>query len=183
MRLRALLVVALVSGACAPLPYQAGPYPGPYARMNPYPSRYRPEPASTSVVGRWDNVMMLAAGTPVQVLTMDGGKAAGEVTSADVSALRLLTASGEVALEADQVMRVDRVTAYKDYRAAAGRGAAIGAGAVGVMGLLVGHMPPARVFGAGAIMGASAGVQDMSYDAGPVTIYLSPRARGGGTRP
>jgi hypothetical protein len=168
----------MACAACAPLPYHTGAYPGPYARVNPYVSRYRPDPAATAVVGRWDNVMMLAAGTPVQVLMMDGRKASGGVASADGETLRLLTASGEITVAADDVMRVDRGVATVDYTVAAGRGALVGAGVVGVMGLIAGHMPPPRLFGAGAIIGAASGVQSVADVAGPTTIYLSPRVRG-----
>jgi hypothetical protein len=173
--LAALLPMTLL--ACAPLPYAMGRYPGPHARVHPYP--YRPAPAeapAASVVGRWDNVMLLPVGTPVQVLTFDGRKPEGQLTWADAATLRLQTASGEYAVAVEDVMRVDRLPlpASRDYGKAAARGAAAGAGVVGVLGLLVGQMPPARVFAAGAVMGAGATVQDASYLRGPVMIYLAP---------
>jgi hypothetical protein len=175
-----MAALTLTCAACAPMPYQAGRYPGPYAPVNPYAFRApRPEAQAGPAVGRWDNVMLLPAGTPVQVLMMDGRKAGGNLTSADATILRIVTASGEVELAAIDVMRVDRLPepASRQYGKAAAAGAAAGAGLAGVAGLIVGHMPPARIFAAGAIIGAGAALQDASYARGPVMIYLAgPRA-------
>jgi hypothetical protein len=71
-------------------------------------------------------------------------------------------------------MRVDRLaggtrSAVKD----AARGAAFGAGVVGVLGLIAGHAPPARVFAAGAIIGAEQNVELGSLARGATTIYLA----------
>lgn len=63
----------------------------------------------------------------------------------------------------------------------AARGAAYGAGAVGVLGLIAGRMPPPRLFLAGAIAGAAAGVPPHEMPAGPGTIYLAPHTSAGGT--
>ncbi len=175
--LAAALSMAIVAAGCAPSAYLRGRYPGPFARLSPYPSHYAiPEMSPTSAVGRWDTVMLLPAGTPVQVLTFDGRKPAGDVTSVDGATLRLVTPSGEIALARADVMRVDRLPppSSREYREAAGRGAAVGLGVVGIIGLIAGHMPPARVFAAGAITGAGSGIQDASCLRGAVTIYLAP---------
>ena len=64
-----LAALTLMCAACAPMPYQAGRYPGAYAPINPYAFRApRPEAQTGSAVGRWDNVMLLPEGTIVQVL-------------------------------------------------------------------------------------------------------------------
>lgn len=173
-----LVLLALSASACAPMPYAARRYPGPYAPVSPYGFRApRAEVSTTaSAVGRWDNVMLLPAGTPVQILMFDGRKAGGQVLSADATAVRVLGPSGEEALPMDEVMRVDRLppSASEDYSRAAARGAAWGAGVVGVMGILVGHMPPARVFAGGAIAGAGAAMQGAEYMREAVMIYLAP---------
>ena len=175
--LAVLLPLTILCAACVPAGYRRGAYPGPHVRTHPYPYGYgRTEVPSSSVVGRWDNVMLLPAGTPVQVLMMDGRKAGGEVMSADATTLRMLAVSGQVDLAAAEVMRVDRLplSQSREYREAASRGAAWGAGAVGLIGLLVGHMPPARMFAAGAIMGAAQSAENLSLVRGPVMIYLAP---------
>lgn len=172
--------LTLTCAACAPMPYQAGRYPGPYAPVNPYAFRApRPEAQAGPAVGRWDNVMLLPAGTPVQVLMFDGRKPGGEVSSADGDTLRIVTPSGQVELPRSDVMRVDRLPppAAQDYGKAAGLGAASGAAIAGVVGLLVGHMPPAHVVAASAMMGAGAGVQDAASVRVPVMIYLAPPRR------
>jgi hypothetical protein len=124
-------------------------------------------------VGRWDNVMMLAAGTPVQVLTMDGAVAAGPLVAADSVTLRIRVASGEAALAAADVMRVDQVGSSDTLREGV-RGAAYGAGAVGVLGLIVGHLPPPRLFLAGGIIGGNEQIQLARLGKGSRIIYLSP---------
>jgi hypothetical protein len=74
----AALALAMVTTACAPVAYTGGArplgYPGARGMYGPA-ARYQ---ISAPPIGRWDNVMMLAAGTPVQVLMMDGGVARGQ---------------------------------------------------------------------------------------------------------
>jgi hypothetical protein len=173
-----LTVIALsfLSTACAPgsfpmrtFPERYGRYPGPAYD----PARYVPAP---SPAGRWDNVMMLAAGTPVQVLLMSGALASGQIASASSSTLRIMTASGVVDVAARDVMRVDRAEAGKMNSALrdGAKGAAVGAGAIGVLGLITGRMPPPRLFAAGAILG---GYNQIGLAAVPdgsaVTIYVA----------
>jgi hypothetical protein len=130
-------------------------------------------------IGRWDNVMMLGAGTSVQVLTMDGGMATGQVIGADSSRLRLRVASGEVDLASEDVMRVDRLEGSRSMVSDGAKGAAFGAGAVGVLGLIIGHVPPARLFAAGAIAGAYNNVELGAVARGGATVYLAPAAAPG----
>jgi hypothetical protein len=118
--------------------------------------------------------MMLRTGTPVQVLTMEAGLTEGRLLSATGTRLSLQTAAGESVLTAADVVRVDLVAASAVSQGL--RGAATGAGAVGVLGLLAGRMPPARVFAAGAITGAYAAAQVQLLAPGPQTVYLVDRA-------
>jgi hypothetical protein len=138
----------------------------------------RPDYANVPTpVDRWDNVMMLAPGTPLKVLMADGALADGAIVSATTSTLRLRTISGEVELAAADVVRIDRAPQGANSLTQAGvRGAAYGAGIVGLIGLALGHAPPPRVFLAGAIAGAANGVEWQQRMApGPSTIYLAPQ--------
>ncbi|MEP6918274.1 MAG: hypothetical protein ABJC89_21680 [Acidobacteriota bacterium] len=172
-----VMSLAVLSTACVPaypmrsFPDRYGRYPGPGYD----PGRFVPAP---SPAGRWDNVMMLAAGTPIQVLLMNGGQATGQITSASSDALRLQTASGDRAISAADVMRVDRVLSDKVTGAVreGAKGAAVGAGAVGVLGLIVGRMPPPRVFLAGAAIGGYNQLALAPTDRGAVTIYVAAAA-------
>jgi hypothetical protein len=56
------------------------------------------------------------------------------------------------------------------------RGAAFGAGVVGVLGLITGHVPPPRLFGAGAIVGAYQNYELAGLARGATTIYLAESA-------
>src|SRR3990172_8142723 len=174
MALTLLGAAAATAAACVPGGYPMRGVPGPYGMARPYPSIYGAPPASIAV-GRWDNVMLLPPATPVLVLMMDGRKAGGQFLSADAVTVKVLTPSGEVALAASDVMRVDKVPgeASRDYVNAGARGAAVGAGLVGVAALFAGHLPPARVFAGGAILGAGQSLSDTAVVRTPVTIYLA----------
>jgi hypothetical protein len=127
-------------------------------------------------IGRWDNVMMLAAGTPVQVLLMDGRIATGLVRGADSASLTLKVASGDIELASARVMRVDRLAAPQSAVKDGARGAAFGAGVVGVLGLIAGKVPPARLFAAGGIVGAYNNVEVGAATRRNAVVYLAPQA-------
>jgi len=171
-RVVVLLPLVAVLGGCAyPAASLSSRYPGQYPLR---PRSYGPQVNFGGLpVGRWDNVMMTAVGTPVFVLMMNGDTASGEVVSATDENLRLHVAAGEVNLPASSVMRVDRMTTNRDTVKDGARGAAYGAAVVGVMGLIVGHVPPPRLFAAGGIIGASQTVQDSLAMRGAITIYLA----------
>ena len=169
------VVVAALSAGCVPAGYTMRTMPGGYGGHG---SMYGPTAgfgAAPSPIARWDNVMMLAVGTQVDVLMMDGGRAAGPVVAASRSSLRLRSAVGEVDLEAADVMRVDRVDGSGPRSAVreGAKGAAVGAGAVAVLGLLVGHVPPPRTFLAGGIIGAYEQTQLARNIGGSATIYVA----------
>lgn len=160
----ALLVAVVLTSGCVGSMY--GVHPPRYAAARPA----TPSPP----VGRWDNVMILSAGTPVQVLTMEAGLSEGRMVAATGSVLRLGTPAGELSIAASDVVRVDRLPDNDSVRQAL-RGAATGTGAAGVLGLLFGRMPPARLFAAAAITGAYTGVQMHLATSGSATIYLADR--------
>ncbi len=175
-KLLLVLPLFVVCSGCVAAGYQMGPPPGghpAHQAMHPQPlARF---PVLAAPIGRWDNVMMLALGSTVQVLRADGGVVTGSIVGASASSLRVRVASGDVDLPATDVMRVDRL---KSPGAGAVRdgaeGAAWGAGVVGVVGLIVGRMPPPRLFAAGAIIGANQSIQSGRLGPDAVTIYVSP---------
>ncbi|MBA3886040.1 MAG: hypothetical protein H0X67_09955 [Acidobacteria bacterium] len=164
-----VVLVAVGVSACA--------YPGMYGpRMAPPHQRAMMAPqAPASPVGRWDNVMMLEPGVPLRVLRMDGTRADGRFRSASPTVLRVSAVDTALEIAHADVARVDRLTHFgEDARAETARGAAVGLGTVGVLGLITGRMPPARHWGAGAIVGGYAAGQSQMMVAGPGTIYLAP---------
>jgi hypothetical protein len=173
-----LFMVTLVglSTACVyPAQSLSRPYPG-QSVMYPRPVGPQVDVASLPI-GRWDNVMMSGVGTPVMVLTMDSKTASGEIVSATSDTLRLRVASGEVEIAAADVMRVDRLAGGpREVVKDGARGAAFGAGVVGVLGLITGHVPPPRLFAAGAIVGAYQNYELASPARGATTIYLAESA-------
>ena len=169
--MRAVLFVIIAAGAstgCAPLASTHGlPGMGSWSR----PAAALPSVNLSAVLDRWDNVMMLPKGARIHVLRMDGSQAEGDVVKASAKALTLQVAAGEIEIPTEAVARVDRVLSGQRPRRALS-GALHGAGLVGVLGLMAGEAPPARLFAAGALAGAEVGVHSQP-SAGPQTIYLS----------
>jgi hypothetical protein len=175
-KLLAVVTLATLTSACATAgyPYQQLPpgyYPGsrvygPQMGLPPYQPAVQP-------IGRWDNVMMLAAGTTVQVLLMDGGVATGRVAAADSSSLSLRVVSGNVELASAKIVRIDRLDGPESAVKDGAKGAALGAGVVGVLGLIAGKAPPARLFAAGGIIGAYNNVELGQAARRNAIIYLA----------
>lgn len=171
----AIVCAATLTSACATAGYML-PLVAYRRHAPPPPHAY----AAPSPVGRWDNVMLLPVSTPVLALMTDGRQVGGTLIAANAGALQVRTVSGDVELPAADVMRVDRMPppASRDNVEQGGRGAAAGVGVVGVLGLIAGQMPPARLFAAGAIIGASGSVQAAAAARSPATVYLAPRPGG-----
>ena len=173
---------ALAAGCAVPIQTLAGAYPGgygnPYAQRPMYPRPVGPQFNLASLpIGRWDNVMMSAVGTPLLVLLMNGTTANGALVSATSETVRLHVAAGDVELQAADVMRVDRLRGgTRDAVKDGARGAAFGAGVVGVLGLIAGHVPPPRLFVAGGIIGAEQNIELAQVAKGSTTIYLAESA-------
>ena len=170
-----VLPLSILATGCVAAGYPMRPPAGAYPVQRPMYAQPAPIQGASLPIGRWDNVMMLAPGSTVQVLMASGAVATAEVIRASTSDLRIRTVSGDLDLPVTDVMRVDRVKGPGNGAVRDGvKGAAWGAGIVGVAGLVIGHMPPPRLFAAGAVIGASQGVQIGRMSAGPATIYLSP---------
>jgi hypothetical protein len=185
--MKSLLVIvpcaALAAGCAVPIQTLAGAYPGgyvnPYAQRPMYPRPVGPQVnlAASLPIGRWDNVMMSAVGTPLLVLMMNGTTANGALVAATSASVRLHVAAGDVELQAADVMRVDRLSGGAgDVVKDGARGAAFGAGVVGVLGLIAGHVPPPRLFAAGGIIGAEQNIEVAKLARGSTTIYLAESA-------
>ena len=171
MKMRTALIVATVlTTGCVPSMYTAGALAR--ARHRPAP---RAEVSLPSPVGRWDNVMMLEAGTPLRVLTMDGRVATGHFVLANIEAVTIATGNREEIVAAGEVMRIDREagSGKGSLRRETIKGAALGAGAAGVAGLLLGVTPPPRVFAAASVIGAYQEGTGAALTPGPATIYLA----------
>ena len=177
-KLLILLIPALLTTACAPGLYSMAAM----SARSRHTSHLYNRPAEVSPVGRWDNVMMLEPGTPLKVLTMDGTVVTGNFVAATARTLRLGAGNlGPLAMT--DVMRVDRVgTASASVAKQGARGAAIGIGAAGVFGLMLGIAPPPRVFAGAAVIGAYNGAADAAGAPRLGTIYVasSPATSGGG---
>jgi hypothetical protein len=178
---KALIIIPFAAAAaatgCVPM-YGAGmrAMPGAY----PYRPVYGPSVSipMASPVGRWDNVMMLPRGASIEVLTADGQRTTAGFVAATNTVLRLQSNAGEKEISAGEIMRVDRWYGGPDGARStardAAKGAAVGAGAMGVLGLLAGVAPPARVVAAGAIAGAYESAEAGRAQRHTVTIYLAP---------
>ena len=172
MRLIPLFPLIVVVGGCA---YPTASLSNGYAGQSPAP----PRPYSVQLnfaavpVGRWDNVMMTAVGTRLFVLMRNGDTTTGEIVSATDDNLRLRVSATEIDLRASEIMRVDRIVTDRDVVKDGARGAAYGAAFIGVLGLILGHVPPVRAFAAGGILGASQGVQDSLASRRATIIYIA----------
>jgi hypothetical protein len=169
-KLLVILVPCMLTTGCAPALYAAGAMSRrPNAHAHVINTAPPPSPA-----GRWDNVMMLEPGTPLKVLRMDGTVVTGRFVVANNTTLRIAADGLEGGISSADVMRVDRVgTASGVIGKGGAKGAAVGAGAAGVLGLLFGVAPPPRVFAGAAILGAYHGAETAAGTPGPGTIYLA----------
>ena len=171
--------VAAVTTACVPM-YSGSAMRGmPPAALSRSPT-YGPSipVAAPAAVGRWDNVMMLPYGAAIEVLSAEGQRTSARFVAATTAFVRVQSVAGEAEIPAEAVLRIDRWLGGPEGTPSvvrdAARGAAVGAGAVGVLGLLVGRMPPARTLAAGAIVGGYNNAQTGRALRQSVTIYLAP---------
>jgi hypothetical protein len=177
-RIVVMVSLTLVATACSPAGYPMGTAFNPYGYQRTGPTYQVP---AQLPVGRWDNVMMLPVGALIQVLLIDGSKPAGPIVSAAVDRVRIHTAGGDVELPSRDVVRVDRqIAPVRSAVQDGARGAAFGAGVVGVLGLISGRVPPPRMFLAGGIIGAEQNVELNRLAGGASIIYLAPSVSSGG---
>ena len=181
---KALVIIpfaaAALTTACVPMSGVPSMHAIPPAYPYRGPAAYGPSVAAAPAalpVGRWDNVMMLPEGAAIEVLTADGRRTSGKFASATNREVRVQSASGELDIPAESVVRIDRwlggPEGIQSVARDAARGAAGGAGAIGVMGLLVGRMPPARIFAAGAVVGGYDNAEAGRAVRRAIIIYLA----------
>ncbi len=176
-RIVVMVFLTVATTACSPAGYPVGTAFNSYGRGRIGPTYEVPAPLP---VGRWDNVMILPVGAFVQVLLFDGSRAAGTIVSAAVDGVRMHTVSGDLELPFSDVVRVDRQAGSMRSGVMDGaRGAALGAGVVGVLGLIAGRVPPPRLFLAGGIIGAYQNVELNRLSDRASLIYLAPSVSSG----
>jgi hypothetical protein len=171
----AIVSLTLLSAGCSPMLYSGytrppltAPY-GPSAAVGPLP------------IGRWDNVMRLPHGSTIDVLTPDGRPNVGLVQMATASTVTIRIDDQEVEIDRVNVIRVDLVDfPGSEVQAAArsgARGALLGAGAMALVGFVVGGSawpPPGALIRAGVVGGAVASVQSSMTARQGRMIYLAP---------
>ena len=139
-----------------------------------------------TVTGRWDNVIALAPGANLAVMTIDGDVHVGRFVKAGLQWLSLAVDGTARELSRADVMRIELVSGSGSRGGADDvmRGAATGAAAVGGAMMLVPYLvsgdvwvPPARFWGFGAALGAIGAVQRKKLEAHDRTVYLAPELR------
>jgi hypothetical protein len=174
-KLLSIIPLAISAASCVPI-YGAYAPPAGYAPAAPR-APYQPMPiVNPGPMDRWTNVMLLTRGAEIAVVTDEGQLTTGNFLAATSTFVRMVARAGEIEIPAASVVRVDlmrggRSTVARDAAA----GGAFGAGVVGLLGLAGGQMPPARLFAAGAILGAyeSAAWGRQVNSRSSVTIYVA----------
>jgi hypothetical protein len=170
-----LVPLAMVAAGCSPMVYQGyrPTMPGTYA-----PAAFAQPPLP---VGRWDNVMRLAAASMIDVLTLDGTANVGPFVWADAQSLVIQRNGGDVRIPRTDIIRVDVVDAPGSEAKAVARntlrGALLGAGASVLVSAVIGGPawpPPGAWLRAGAAAGGVAGAQGALGARQPRMVYLAP---------
>ena len=180
---RLLIVIPFAMGLTACVPIYGASAPRAGYPVYPYRGPYGPAagvaPAALPI-GRWDNVMMQPHGAWLDVLTADGHRNSGTFVTASNEFVRLKVEGSEIDIAVDSVVRVDRLFGGPESSQTIGRdamrGAAVGAGAVAVLGLVAGRTPPPRLFAAGAIGAAYENAQAGRELRSSTIVYLAPSA-------
>ena len=181
---KALIIIpfAALSATAGCVPMYGAAMHGSPAAFPLRPAVYGPSVGmgTAAPIGRWDNVMMLPRGMSIDVLTADGQRTTATFVTATNTLLRVESDAGEVEIPAEAVIRIDRwyggPAGTKSVARDAAKGAAVGAGAMGVLGLLTGVAPPSRVVAAGAITGAYNYAESGRAMRTSVVVYLAPGA-------
>lgn len=177
-RMVLMSLVTLLATGCAPIYTGAMAAGGPFRPRGAAARPYEPPP-----IGRWDAVMSLEKASTISVLTTDGGTRTAVFAGATVDSLTLVGSVADISIPRVEVVRVDLVRA-SGRGASMARDAAVG-GLVGAVTAGVGlalipflasgevWVPPARVWGVGAILGAAGAMMNPKDDRRQRTIYLA----------
>jgi hypothetical protein len=171
----AIVSVTLLSAGCSPMLYSGYTRPpvtapfGPPAAMGPLP------------IGRWDNVMRLPHGSTIDVLTPDGTPNVGLIQMATATTVTVQVDGHDVEIDRVRIIRVDLVdlpgSEAQAVARSGARGALLGAGAMALVGFVIGGSawpPPGALIRAGVAGGAVSGVQSSLTNRQGRMIYLTP---------
>ena len=156
-------IATLSATSCAALmtPYSRGFY-GRHPGLRTVPA-VTVDPVAAAR-GRWDNVMRLAPGSIVDVLTQNGLAYVGGFSAADGYSVRVVVGGNEREIARADILRIDLVSPPGSDAGAvakgAVRGAALGVGLVALVSGVIGGEawpPPAVVWRGGAAIGGVAG--------------------------
>ncbi|HXG55208.1 MAG TPA: hypothetical protein VNJ03_07480 [Vicinamibacterales bacterium] len=174
--LAVVMAVSVGTTGCAPM-LAAGMF------AHPRQARGGPAPAMPPI-GRWDQVMSLRPGATIAMLTADGTTRAGQFVKASVRSVAFVAESGEIELPREEIIRVDLVRALpsghrtaKTVVTGAAQGALLaGASVAALPYLLTGNLwlPPARIWGFGAVAGGLKAGQGDAHERMPRTVYIAP---------
>jgi hypothetical protein len=171
-----VLLAGIAASGCTPVVSRYGPsYRYPLRAPAPLPLA----DTYSNPRGRWDQVMLLPAGSTIAVLTMDGVRA-GKLSRADGYGVQVFVNGTEEEISRPDVMRVDLVDLPGSEAAAVAKrtvgGAALGVGAAALFGAVVGGSawpPPGALLRAGAAAGGVIGAEsELSGRQGRV-IYIA----------
>lgn len=173
-RLALVLLASMSAAGCAPL------LVGPQTYGRPRAAMVQPLPP----VGRWDLVMSLQPSWLIAVIEANGTTHTGRFLAADGDGLSVVVRGSEISVPRVEVMRVDLV---QTLPAGARTGKRIAAGAAaGSLAMVAAlqivplafagklWMPPAKVWVAGAALGAGDAALRDAAERYPRTIYVAP---------
>lgn len=177
-----ILLVSVLATGCGPIVTGALAGAGPLRPRGVPTQPYQPPP-----IGRWDAVMSLARSSMIGVLTTDGTTHTAVFVAATVDSLILAGRDRSVSIPRQEIVRIDLVRApgrATSVAKAAAAGALTGAAVAGVGVALIPFsasgelwLPPARVWGVGALVGAAYGIAgaltNPNEEARPRTIYIA----------
>jgi hypothetical protein len=171
-----VLLAGMAASGCTP-------FISPYGPRSRYPMRApAPLPLAdtySNPSGRWDQVMLLPAGSTITVLTMDGVRA-GKLSRANGYGVQVFVNGIEEEISRPDVMRVDLVDLPGSEAAAAAKrtlgGAALGVGAAVLFGAVVGGSawpPPGALLRTGAAAGGVIGAESSLSGRQGRVIYIA----------
>ena len=175
-----LLATVATTGCTALMPH-GGAY-GRYPMMRPAPM-----PAIdpyAAALGRWDSVMRLPIESVIDVLEMNGTAHVGKITRVDGYSVGVMVNGNEREIPRAEILRVDLLDLPGSEVGAAakraGLGAALGVGAMALVGAVIGGSawpPPAAMLRAGAAIGGVAGAESSLIARQKRLIYLAEHQR------
>lgn len=170
-----VLTASVLAGACAPMAMY-GPMAGSALARRAPRAPYEPSP-----IGRWDSVMSLGPNAVVEVLDAEGRTHVAQFVRASVVALMLVENGEPASMPRAEVVRVTllpsrKADAVKEVvTGAAGGAAAAGVGVALIPYLFTGRvwLPPARIWGVGAVAGAADALGKQKAEQHPRTVYVA----------